>query len=62
MTPEERVSKFVEEYGQLVEKYHVDFANYPMPVPIDGGLFAFAVKSTPIDIKDRPVPSPFVAQ
>ena len=47
-----KIQKFLEEYGKLVEKHHVDFANYPMFVPDEKGTFKIVIQSTPIDLDD----------
>lgn len=62
MTPQERTSNFLEKYKELVKEFDVDFANYPMFVPNKEGKWEVVVQSTPIDIKDRPTPSPFVPE
>lgn len=59
---QERINGFFKEYGELVKKWEVDFANYPMFIPDEKGGFRVIVQSTPIDIKDRPVKSPFIAE
>lgn len=64
MTEEQkqRVDVFYKEYGDLVIKHNVDFASYPVFVPDGEGGFKIVVQSTPVDIKDRPVKSPFIPQ
>lgn len=57
---QKRIKAFLEAYGKLVDEHEVDFANYPIWVPDQNGSFKCMVQSTPVDIKDRPKPSPFV--
>jgi hypothetical protein len=59
---EERKNSFVKEYGELVAKHGVDFASYPVFVPDGQGGFKVVVQNTPVDIKNQPQKSPFVAQ
>ncbi len=63
-TPEakERIDTFVKEYGELVDKHKVDFANYPMLVPDGKGAFKIIMQSVPVDITNQPVKSPFVPE
>jgi hypothetical protein len=64
MTEEERQEKgtqFLKEYGELVEKYQMDFATYPMFIPDGEGSFKIVVQSTPVDISNQSKKSPFVA-
>jgi hypothetical protein len=67
MTEEERQEKgtqFLKEYSELVEKYQMDFATYPMFIPTgpeNPGRFEIVVQSTPVDISNQPKKSPFVA-
>lgn len=55
-----RVSAFLKEYGELVKKHDVDFANYPMYVPDGQGGFKTMIQTTPVDMKQMPTKSPFV--
>lgn len=57
-----RGEAFFKEYGELVEKHQVDFANYPMFIPDKDGSFKIIIQSTPVDVKNRPKPSPFIAK
>lgn len=57
----ERKTAFLSEYGELVNKHKVDFASYPVFVPDGQGGFKVIVQSTPVDIKNQPQKSPFVA-
>lgn len=60
----EDVLAFLKEYGELVEKHQVDFANYPVYVPDGQGGFKTIIQSTPVSLKNRPQEpqkSPFVA-
>lgn len=62
LTPEaqKRVDAFLKEYGQLVEKHKVDFANYPLYIPDGAGGFKTLVQSTPVDTTNFPQKSPFI--
>lgn len=57
-----RIEAFTLEYGQLVEKHQVDYANYPVWVPDERGKFITVVQSVPIDLKAQPQPSPFIVK
>lgn len=57
----DRVNGFIKDYGELVKKYKVDFASYPMFVPDGQGAFKILCQSTPVDISKMPVKSNFVA-
>lgn len=57
-----RVNAFIKEYGELVKKHEVDFATYPVFVPDGQGGFKVIVQNTPVDIKNQPRKSPFIAQ
>lgn len=48
-----RIEAFIKEYGILVEKYKVDFAHYPMYIPLDGGGFKTILQSIPVDITNN---------
>ena len=54
--------EFLKEYGELVEKHQRDFASYPLYIPDGQGGFRTIVQSVPVDIKNQPKKSPFVAQ
>lgn len=56
------IELFIKEYGELVEKHKVDFANYPMFQPTKDGKWEITIQSQAISIKDRPMVSPFVPQ
>lgn len=58
---EERAKAFIAEYGQLVEKHGIDFATYPVFVPDGQGGFKVIMQNTPVDTKNQPQKSPFVA-
>lgn len=49
-----RIEAFMKEYGELVKKHNVDFANYPVFLPRqDGsGSFDVRVQVTPIDLEE----------
>lgn len=59
---EQRVSDFMKRYGELVQELQIDFATYPVWVPDQTGGFRTVMQSTPVDIKNQPRKSPFVAQ
>ncbi len=50
---------FIEAYGKLVEEHKMDFASYPMFVPEDG-KFVVKVQTTPVDVRSRPMKTPFI--
>lgn len=56
-----RVDAFVKEYGELVEKHNVDFANYPAYIPDGNGGFRVIVQTVPVDVSKQPKKSPFIA-
>jgi len=58
---QEAIKDFVKEYGELVAKHGVDFACYPVYIPDGSGGFKVTVQNTPVDIKNQPTKSPFVA-
>ena len=58
----ERTRKFIEDYGELVKKYKMDFASYPAFQPDGKGAFNVVIQSVPMDVSQRPEPSPFIAQ
>lgn len=53
-----RVDEFKKEYQELIKKYEVDLASYPMFVPRKDGTFGIAVSVQVVDTKYRPAPSP----
>ena len=59
---ENEVQEFIKEYGELVKKHGYDFACFPMFVPDGQGGFNITVQNTPIDIRNQPTKSPFVAK
>lgn len=61
MEEKDRIAAFTKDYGKLVEKHKIDFANFPMFVP-DGtpGGFRVIVQSMPVDITQQAVKSPFI--
>jgi len=58
----ERIDTFLKEYGDLVNKHQVDFATYPVYVPDGQGGFKTITQTTPVDIKNQPKKSPFMAK
>lgn len=61
---QERSATFIKEYSELVAKHQIDFASYPVYVPYKDvpGAFITLLQNTPIDIKNQPKKSPFVAK
>lgn len=57
----ERIDTFVREYGELVNKHKVDFANYPLFQPNKEGKWEIVLQSQPVDISQQPVKSPFIS-
>lgn len=57
-----RIKAFVDEYGELVKKHDVDFATYPVFVPDGQGGFKIVCQTTPVDMSNRPKPSPLIQQ
>ncbi len=55
-------AEFLKEYGELVTKHQRDFASYPVWVPDGQGGFKTIIQNTPVDIKNQPKKSPFVAE
>jgi len=55
-----RVDAFLKAYGELVQEHKIDFASYPVFVPDSQGGFKVIVQSTPVDITNQPVKSPFI--
>jgi hypothetical protein len=53
-----RIKAFLKEYGDLVQKHDIDFANYPVFAPDGKGAFTIIVQSTPIDRREMAVKSP----
>lgn len=57
-----RVDAFQEGYKKLVDEHKIDYASFPVFMPDGEGAFKVFVNSVPVDVKDKPVPSPFIAQ
>ncbi len=55
-----RIQDFIKDYGDLVQKYKVDFATYPMFVPDGNGAFKILTQTTPVDIGNQPIRSEFM--
>lgn len=49
-TYEERANAFIKEYGELVNKYQVDFAHYPVYTPTAQGVFSTTLKAQVVDL------------
>lgn len=65
MNPEEdkkRISDFLADYKILVDKYNVDFANYPVYIPDGQGAFKTVIQNTPVDMTKIAKPSPFMGK
>jgi len=58
---DDKQKAFMKEYGELVEKHKMDFANYPMYIPDGEGGFKTVMQSVPVPIQEG-VKSPFVAE
>lgn len=58
---DERIKAFLEAYGELVKQHEVDFATYPVFVPDGQGGFKVIIQNTPVDMRNQPKKSPFVA-
>lgn len=58
----EKAEAFLKEYGELVVKHNMDFANYPVYIPDGQGGFRTVVQSTPVDMSKMAKPSPFMAK
>ena len=56
-----KVKAFVDEYGELVKKHDFDFAAYPVWVPDGTGGFKTIIQQVPVNTKDQPKKSPFMA-
>lgn len=56
----ENVEAFTKAYGELVQKYGVDYAQFPQYVPDGQGGFKTVVQNIPVDVKDSSVKSPFI--
>lgn len=52
MKQNEKIEKFLKEYGELVKKYNVDFAPYPLFVPSERGEFKVVCQNTPVDLDE----------
>lgn len=59
---QKKIEAFLTDYKALVEKHHVDFANYPMFVPDGEGGFKTIVQSTPVDLSTVNQKSSFIAK
>ena len=59
---QKRVDAFMEGYKSLVKEHQVDIASYPVFTPDGQNGFKTIIQSTPVDIKNQPQKSPFVAE
>ncbi len=57
---EKRSKEFITAYGELREKYQLDFYSIPVMVPNDTGTFVIAIKTDVADLKYLPVKSEFM--
>lgn len=48
-----RIDAFMQEYGQLIEKYKVDFIAYPVWIPDGNGAFKMVIQQQPVDTTGR---------
>ncbi len=55
-----RIEGFMESYHKLTNDWGVDFANYPVYIPDGQGGFKTVIQCTPVDLKNRAQPSPFM--
>lgn len=53
MEKNEKIDKFLKEYGELVKKHGVDFAPWPQLIPDHDGCFKITVQNIPIDLSER---------
>lgn len=58
----ERVNAFMKAYGELVTTHGIDFASYPVFIPNGRGGFDIVIQNTPVDVKNHPQKSPFMAK
>ena len=47
---QDREKQFIERYTALTEELQMDFAQYPVPVPIGNGAFGFMINA---QLKDK---------
>ena len=59
---QKRVSKFLEEYGELTKKHNVDFVNFPLLTPNKEGKWEMSIQTQPMVTDSIPgaVKSPFM--
>jgi len=57
-----KAEAFLKEYGELVEKHKMDFANYPVYMPDGQGGFKTLIQCTPVSTEKLSKPSPFMAK
>jgi hypothetical protein len=48
----ERIDNFLKDYGELVQKYQVDFINFPILTPDEKYNWQLSVQTQTIDITD----------
>ena len=58
---QERLAKFMDAYKKLVDEHQADFAAFPVFVPDGQGAFKVIIQMQPVDMRNRPQKSPFVA-
>lgn len=57
MEIEKRKEEFIKGYGELVKKYELDFASYPVMQPSQTGVWNMIIQTTLIEKKPEPVKS-----
>ena len=56
-----RGEAFLEDYKKLLDKHDYDFVSFPQFIPDGQGGFKVVVQTVPVDTKNQPKKSPFVA-
>lgn len=59
---EQRQKEFLKRYGELVQELNIDLATYPVYIPDGQGGFKTIVQSTPVDVSNQGIKSPFIEQ
>jgi hypothetical protein len=57
-----RIGTFLEGYKKLIDETKVDLASYPVWIPDAQGAFKCVVQSTPVDITNQGIKSPFITE
>jgi hypothetical protein len=50
---EDRRDAFIKDYGELVKKYQVDLATFPVFMPNKEGSFDVKIQNTVVDISEK---------